>query len=60
MSKETNKRARVHPTTAEKLAIRKAKRIGGNNIADVLADVVRKAELYEKDHPESKVTKQGK
>lgn len=57
MSKETNKRARVHPQTAEKLAIRKAKRIGGNNIADVLADVVRKAELFEKLHPDNKELK---
>lgn len=55
MAKElATERVRIYPSTAKKLSIRKLNRIGGKNIAEVNADVVRKAELYEKEHPESR------
>lgn len=55
MAKElATERVRLYPSTAKKLNLRKLNRIGGKNIAEVNADVVRKAELYEKEHPESK------
>lgn len=55
MAKElATERIRVYPSTAKKLNLRKLHRNGGKNVAEVNADVVRKAELYEKEHPESK------
>jgi len=53
-TKQPTDRVRVYPKTAKKLSMRKLNRIGGKSVAEVAADVVRKAELYEKEHPESK------
>lgn len=55
MTKErATERVRVYPSTAKKLLLRKLNRIGGTRIAEVYADVLRKAEAYEKEHPESR------
>ena len=60
MAKElATERVRLYPSTAKKLNIRKLHRLGGRNVAEVTADVVRKAELYEKEHPESKKEVKG-